>query len=105
MEKCAKVITMCGSLKFQKEMMEQAQKLELEGYCVLSVVYPTNEDKDSFTEEQFDILGKMHKQRIAMSDSIFVVNVDGYIGSSTKSEIEYARMLNKDILYLEEVEF
>lgn len=99
----AKVITMCGSLKFKKEFMEYAEKLELEGNCVLSVIYPTNEDKDYYTEEQADILDKMHKQKIDMSDSIFVVNVGGYIGNSTKSEIEYAKKHNKEVLYLENI--
>ena len=65
------------------------------------IVYPTNENKDDLTEEQFEILGRLHKQRIEMSDSIFVVNVGGYIGNGTKSEIEYAKNLNKDIIYLE----
>lgn len=99
----AKVITICGSLKFQDEIMKQSERLELEGNCVLSIIYPTNADKDYYTEEQVDILDKMHKQKIEMSDGIFVVNVGGYIGSSTKSEIEYAKKLNKEIQYLETV--
>lgn len=99
MDKKAKVITMCGSLKFKKEIIEQSEKLALEGNCILSIVYPT---KDFYTTEQVDLLGKMHKQRIDMSDSIFVVNVGGYIGSSTKSEIEYAKKQNKEIIYLEQ---
>lgn len=45
----------------------------------------------------------MHKQRIDMSDGIFVVNVGGYIGSSTKGEIEYAKKHNKEIIYLEQL--
>lgn len=101
MNKKAKVITMCGSLKFKKEFMEQSEKLELEGNCVLSVIYPTHKDKDYYTDEQANLLDKLHKQKIDMSDSIFVVNVDGYIGNSTKSEIEYAKAKNKEILYLE----
>ena len=48
------------------------------------------------------MLGKMHKEKIKISDAIFVVNVNGYIGESTKSEIEYAKSQNKEILYLEE---
>lgn len=96
-----KVITVCGSLKFKEEIMKQSERLEFEGNCVLSVVYPTREDMSSYTEEQYELFGKMHKQRIAMSDAIFVVNVGGYIGESTRSEIEYAKKLNKEVLYLE----
>lgn len=103
MDEKAKVITMCGSLRFEKELMEQSEKLELEGNCVLSVIYPTHEDKDYYTDEQASLLDKLHKQKIDMSDSIFVVNVNGYIGNSTKSEIEYAKAKNKEILYLEKI--
>lgn len=84
--------------------MEQALKLELEGNCVLTVVYPpNNETKESYTKEEGNILDRMHKQRIDMADSIFVVNVGGYIGKSTKEEIEYAKKQKKEILYLEQV--
>jgi hypothetical protein len=99
--KKAKVITICGSLKFEKEIKEYAEKLELEGNCVLNIVYPTKEDKDEYTKKELELFGIMHKQRIDMSDAIFVINVNGYIGSSTKSEIEYATLKNKEIIYLE----
>lgn len=41
----------------------------------------------------------MHKERIKLSDAILVVNIDHYIGSATKSEIEFAKALNKEIIY------
>ena len=94
-----KIITVCGSLKFQKEIMEISEKLELEGNCVLTPIYPTNSDKDAYTEEQVIILDKMHKEKIKLSDCILVVNVNNYIGSSTRSEIEFAKSLNKEIIY------
>lgn len=95
----AKVITMCGSLKFIAEIQRLAEKLELEGNCVLSITYPTKA-KDDYTEEELEILGKLHKQKIAMSDAIYVVNSKGYIGDSTKSEIKYARSIGKEVLSL-----
>ena len=94
-----KVITVCGSLRFQREMEEIALKLELEVNCVLLPIFTINGDKDNYTEEEMNILGKMHYERIKISDAILVVNVDNYIGSSTKSEIEYAKSLNKEIMY------
>ncbi len=97
MEK-AKVICMCGSIKFLDEMNKCAEKLELEGYCVLNVITPT---KQNYTEKEHELLGLLHKQKIDMADAIFVVNVNGYIGLSTKSEIEYAKQKNKEIMYLE----
>lgn len=102
MEENMKIITICGSLKFQKEMMEITEKMELEGNCMLSVVYPTKEDKDAYTEEELSMLDKMHKEKIKLSDAVFIVNVNGYIGSSTKSEIEFAKSLGKEVIYYNE---
>lgn len=96
-----KVITLCGSLRFKEEMMKVAMDLELQGNCVLTPVYPIGEDKDAFTEEEMQILDQMHKHRIALADMVYIVNKDGYIGDSVKSEIEYSKSLNKEIQYLE----
>lgn len=99
-----KVITVCGSLRFMKEIMEITEKMDLQGNCMLSIVYPTKPDKDDYTEEEKVVLSKMHKERIKISDAILVVNVDNYIGSSTKSEIEFAKSLNKEIIYYTELQ-
>ena len=98
-----KVITICGSLKFEPEMRYWAEKLELEGNCVLSVVYPISNNKDAYSSEQLELFGVLHKKRIYMSDAIFVVNKNGYIGNSTKDEIDYAKKHGKDVLFLETV--
>ena len=95
-----KVITICGSLKFQKEMMMAAEKLSLEGNCVLPPVYPILQKLEK-TTEQLEKLKESHFKRIEFSDSIYVINKDNYIGESTKLEIEYAKQLGKEILYLE----
>lgn len=95
-----KVITVCGSMRFIKEMMEIAEKLYLEGNCMLMPLYNANRpDKDSYTEEEGKKLDQMHKERIKLANAIVVVNKDNYIGSSTSKEIEYAKSLNKEILY------
>ena len=95
-----KIITICGSLKFQKEMMIVAEKLDLKGNCVLTPVYPTLENLKR-TDEQLGKLKEAHFKRIELSDSIYVINKDNYIGKSTKLEIEYAQKLGKEIMYLE----
>ena len=95
-----KIITVCGSMKFINEMMDIGMKMELKGNCLLLPIFsPTKTKKDDFTEEEIIILDKMHRERIKLSDAILVVNVNGYIGSSTKSEIEFAKSLNKEIIY------
>ena len=93
-----KIITVCGSLRFQKEIMEITEQMDLQGNCMLSIVYPTK-DKDDYSEEEIMMLNKMHKERIRISDAILVVDVNHYIGESTRSEIEFAKSLNKEILY------
>jgi len=98
-----KVITVCGSLKFEQEMKYYAEKLELEGNCVLSIIYPTKE-KEKYTEEEIKELGIGHLKRIELSDAIFVVNKNGYIGNAVKREIEYAKECNKEIKYLEKID-
>ena len=97
-----KIITVCGSLKFEEEMKYYAEKLELEGNCVLSIVYPVKK-KEEYTQEEINILGLGHYKRIELSDAIFVVNKNGYIGNAVKKEIEYAKRLNKEIMYLENI--
>ena len=95
-----KIITICGSMKFVREMMEISEKVELQGNVVLMPIYnPSRPNKEAFTTEEILILDKMHRERIKLSDSILVVNVEGYIGSSTKSEIEFAKSLGKEIIY------
>lgn len=93
-----KVITLCGSLKFQKEMMIVAEKMALEGNCILTPVYPTLDNIER-TEEQLIKLKEAHFKRIELSDAILVVNINNYIGNSTNLEIEYAKKLEKEIIY------
>ena len=93
-----KIITLCGSLKFKKEMMTIAEKIALDGYCVLTPVYPVSEKMER-TKEQLIKLKDAHFKRIELSDAILVINVDNYIGDSTNLEIDYAKKLGKEIIY------
>ena len=93
-----KIITLCGSLKFQHEMMILAEKMSLEGYCIFTPVYPVLKNIGR-TEEQLIKLREAHFKRIELSDGILVVNINNYIGDSTNSEIEYAKKIGKEIIY------
>lgn len=93
-----KIITLCGSLKFKKEMMEIAEKMALDGNCVLTPVYPVLENYKR-TDRQLELLKETHFKKIELSDSILVVNINNYIGNSTNLEIEYAKKLGKEIIY------
>ena len=106
-----KVITLCGSTRFKDEFMEMQKKLTLDGNIVISVglfghsgdheVWE-NMDEGTLTKTK-EMLDDIHKRKIDLSDEIFVINVGGYIGSSTRSEIEYAEQHGKAVRYLEEI--
>ncbi len=106
-----KVVTLCGSTRFKDEFMKAQKELTLKGYIVISVglfghsgdqeVWE-NMDEGTLTKTK-EMLDDMHKRKIDMADGIFVINVNGYIGESTKSEIKYAQEHGKTVNYLEEV--
>lgn len=97
-----KVITICGSMRYSKEMMKIAEQLELkDGYAVIQCVY--NVDGQKYEGFDASILDKIHRKKIDISDAIYVVNIDGYIGNSTKNEIEYAKNNGKEIIYHESI--
>ena len=103
-----KIITLCGSTKFKDEFLKVQKDLTLQGNIVISVglfghsgdteVWE-NMDEGTRTKTK-EMLNDMHKRKIDMADEIFVINVGGYIGESTKSEIEYAKANNKKVSFL-----
>jgi len=97
-----KIITICGSLRFEQDIKIWAEKLELEGNCVLSIIYSTK-NKDDYTHNEVNLLQIGHLKRIELSDAIFVVNKNGYIGNAVRNEIEHAKKHNKEITYLEPI--
>ena len=97
-----KVITICGSMRYSKEMMKISEELELKkGYAVIQCVY--NVDGLKYEGVNAHILDKIHRKKIDISDAIYVVNIDGYIGKSTKNEIEYAINNGKEVIYHETI--
>ena len=106
-----KVITLCGSTRFKEEFIKSQKELTLQGNIVISVgLYGhsgdsevwENMDEGTLTKTK-EMLDDMHKRKIDMADEIFVINVGGYIGESTMSEIEYAKSHGKKVNYLEKV--
>ena len=99
------VVTLCGSTSFKDEFYEAQKRLTLEGKIVISVgLFGHSGDAEVWTPGTKEMLDDMHKRKIDMADSIYVINVGGYIGSSTRSEIEYALQTGKRVEYLEETE-
>lgn len=105
-----KVITLCGSTRFKDAFVEAQKRLTLEGNIVISVGLFGHAGDDEVWEGMSEdtltktkiMLDDMHKRKIDMADEIFVINVGGYVGESTRSEIAYAYSAGKAVRYLEE---
>ena len=97
------VITLCGSTRFKEQFLEAQKHLTLEGNIVISVgLFGHSGDDEVWTDGTKAMLDDMHKRKIDMADSIYVINVGGYIGESTRSEIEYAKKHGKTIFFYDE---
>ena len=104
------VVTICGSTRFKDAFIEAQKRLTLEGKIVISVgLFGHSGDEEVWEGMDEGTLSKtkmmlddMHKRKIDMADEIYVINVGGYIGESTRSEIEYAKAHGKEVHYLEE---
>lgn len=97
-----KVVTICGSMKFAKEMIDIAGELEKkQGWVVIQCIYNLNPSEIS--EAEMKNVVDAHWKKIDISDAIYVVNIDGYIGTATTNEIEYAKLKGKEVIYHEKI--
>ena len=97
------IITLCGSIKFKTKFIEVQEKLTLDGNIVFIPNFFNNIKKEEIDNKTKKMLDEMHRQKIDISNEVYVINYEGYIGESTKSEIEYAKAKGKKISYLESI--
>ncbi len=102
MNKKYKVICLCGSTKFKEDFIREQQRLTLQGNVVLSVGVFGHADNVSITDSVKVLLDDIHRQKIDMSDEIFIINKNDYIGVSTQKEMDYALACGKPVSYMEE---
>lgn len=96
------IITLCGSTRFKEQFLEAQKRLTLAGNIVISVgLFGHSGDDEVWSPGTKEMLDNMHKRKIDMADGIFVINAGGYIGESTRSEIDYAIRNGKTVEYLE----
>ncbi len=96
------VITLCGSTRFREDFIRVQKELTLQGNIVISVgLFGHSGDDEVWKSETKAMLDDMHKRKIDMSDSIFVINKNGYMGESTRSEIAYAEAHGIAVQYME----
>ena len=99
-----KIVTLCGSTRFKEQFLEPQKRLTLEGRIVISVgLFGRSGDDEVWKPGTKEMLDDMHLRKIDLADEIFVINVGGYIGESTRREIAYAEKTGKKVRYLEEV--
>jgi len=103
-----KVICLCGSTRFTREMLIKQWEFTKQGYIVLSWCalpddYYEGDEKAHIGDQEGvkKLVDEVHKRKIDISDEVFVINIGGYIGDSTRSEIDYAIAHNKPVNYLE----
>ena len=100
-DKAMKTLTMCGSMRFAKEMAETAFILETEhSFNILQCTYDTQ--NLPLSVEEIKAVTAAHYRKIDLSDGIFVMDIGGYTGRSTADEIRYAQSRNKEIYYYSE---
>lgn len=96
------VVTLCGSTRFKDQYTSETRRLTLQGIIVVSVGlfgWDEGRPEDVLGEDVKAGLDELHKRKIDLADRIHVINVDGYVGSSTRSEIEYATAKGKAVTY------
>jgi hypothetical protein len=101
------IICLCGSTRFIELFAIKMWELEREGNIVLGCTLlpmwycrtPSHFGEATGTKEHCD---ELHLRKIDIADEVFVLNVDGYIGESTRNEINYAMRLGKSVRYLED---
>jgi hypothetical protein len=103
-----KVVCLCGSTRFYEEFMMANYEKTMQGEIVLSVGFYPHARKEMHhedvgcTEEQKIALDDLHKRKIDICDYVYVLNIGGYIGDSTRGEIDHAKLIGKEIVYHEE---
>ena len=102
------VICLCGSTRFTEEMLIIQWQLTKQGnivlsWCALPDSYFSSSDKTHMGDQEGvkEVVDEVHKRKIDLSDEILVINIGGYVGESTRSEIEYAESIGVPVRYLE----
>ncbi len=102
-----RIVCLCGSTRFWREFQRASLSETMAGRIVLSIGAASGTDDEHFgnlPREEYDRikaeLDELHKRKIDLADEILVLNVEGYVGVSTESEIKYAKQHGKDVRWL-----
>jgi hypothetical protein len=95
------IVCLCGSTRFMETFHEVAARETLAQKIVVAPACVTTQAGQEIEPTTKAMLDELHKRKIDLADEVLIVNVDGYIGQSTRSEIAYAQQQNKCIRWLE----
>jgi hypothetical protein len=99
------IVCLCGPMRNYEAYRKAEYDLELQGKIVLAPSFKPgakiHDGMTGCTPEQKVKLDELHKRKIDLADRVLVLNVGGYVGESTRSEIEYAQTHGKQVEYLE----
>jgi len=98
-----RIVCLCGSVRFEKEFREHAEAFHLSGDIVLMPIifrHAEFHEDNSFTQQVKEQMDRVHKWKITLADLVFIIDKDGYIGESTRAEIEFAESRSKWIEYM-----
>lgn len=102
------IVCLCGSTRFWREFQRAGLAETMAGRIVLSIGAASGTDDEHFgnlPREEYDrikaMLDALHFRKIELADEVLILNLDGYIGASTRRELEYARKLGKRVRFLE----
>ena len=102
-----RIICLCGSVRFKKDFEEADWAFTMSGDIVVQPGcwnHAQFHEDNKYMQDCKVSLDKLHKKKIDLADMVYIINKDGYIGESTRSEIEYAESKNKWIAYMEPIE-
>lgn len=104
------IVCLCGSTRFSEAYQRANFEETLLGRIVLTIGCDMKSDESLFRslgpdelEALRHQLDELHLRKIDLADEILVLNVDGYIGESTRREIKYAEDHGKRVRYLEAI--
>jgi hypothetical protein len=102
----APIVCICGSTRFRQAWVWENARLTQEGYIVLAVGLWGHHNGGGnvlgveLTDERKARLDELHKRKIDLCEWVWVLDIGGYIGDSTRSEIEYAEKIGRPLRYL-----
>lgn len=98
------IVCLSGSTRFKEDFEIVARKQTLKGRIVLTLAFFSQADGEPLTDDQIEMLHHLHRHKIRLADEVHIINKDGYIGESTRSDIEFSVKNDKFIEYMEPIE-